>query len=620
MLRFGTAGLRGPLQDGPDGMNVETVSRASAGIADWLRNRCLGGGLVIVGRDARHGSAEFAIAAEEVFAAAGFTVLPLPRPLPTPLVAYAVRALGAVAGVQITASHNPATDNGYKLYLDGGSQLVPPADAEIEKYIDAVSGAIPRTRAAESAPDPSILGLPATATVEDMGVEIVRRYLARVAELPEIIGGPIAPTRHGVASPSDPATAPTHTAAAENPVAELPLNIGGKVASAEQVTPTAPNRSPASAAGPTDPITAPTEDAAAPNPVTGTGTGNGNGTGTGTGTVGETSDSTITPVARADIRIALTAMHGVGGELATAALRAAGFGEVLVVAEQFAPDPDFPTVSFPNPEEPGASDLLLDLAGRLDADIAIALDPDADRCAVGVRGANGWRMLRGDETGVLLGDYVLRTAAPDSLVATTIVSSRLLSKLAPARGARYAETLTGFKWLARAGDGLAYAYEEAIGHCVDPTIVRDKDGISAAVVAADMVARLKAQGRTVFDVLDDFAIEFGVHAGDQISLRLADVTEAAAVVERLRVTPPVEIAGEKVTCTDMSQLRGRMRTDALLFEGDSLRVVIRPSGTEPKLKCYVEVVQPVATPDHLAAAKTAAAQQLSEVRAFCEKL
>ncbi|MFF2552467.1 phospho-sugar mutase [Nocardia sp. NPDC058058] len=515
MLRFGTAGLRGPLQEGPDGMNVDTVSQASAGIADWLRNRCLGGGLVIVGRDARHGSAEFALATAEVFAAAGFTVLELPRPLPTPIVAYAVRALGAVAGVQITASHNPATDNGYKLYLDGGSQLVPPADAEIERCIDTVTGTIPRKDAAATAPNPSILGLPAAATITDMGEEIVHRYLARVAELPGRIGG--------------------------------------------------------------------------------------------------SGD-------RADIRIALTAMHGVGGELATAALRAAGFGEVLVVSEQFAPDPDFPTVSFPNPEEPGASDRLLDLAERLDADIAIALDPDADRCAVGVRGSNGWRMLRGDETGVLLGDFVLRTAAPDSLVATTIVSSRLLSKLAPARGARYAETLTGFKWLARAGDGLVYAYEEAIGHCVDPSTVRDKDGISAAVLAADLIAQLKAQGRTVDDALDALAIEFGVHAGDQISLRLADAAEAAKVVERLRETPPAEIAGEKVTCVDMSQLRGQMRTDALVFEGDSLRVVIRPSGTEPKLKCYVEVVQPVPTPEDLPAAKATAAQQLSEIRAFCEKL
>ncbi|MTE11725.1 hypothetical protein GLP40_02835 [Nocardia sp. CT2-14] len=313
-------------------------------------------------------------------------------------------------------------------------------------------------------------------------------------------------------------------------------------------------------------------------------------------------------------------MHGVGGELAVAALRGAGFGEVLVVTEQFAPDPDFPTVAFPNPEEPGAADLLLDLAERVDADIAIALDPDADRCALGVRGPGGWRMLRGDETGVLLGDFVLRTAAPNSLVATTIVSSRLLSKLAPARGARYAETLTGFKWLARAGEGLVYAYEEAIGHCVDPAAVRDKDGISAAVLAADLAAQVKADGRTLLDVLDDLAVEFGVHAGDQVSLRLPNVSEAAAVVARLRERPPTEIAAEAVRCTDMSQLRGRMRTDALVFEGPTLRLVIRPSGTEPKLKCYLETFAPVADRAGLPDAKAAAAQRLSEIRKFCEKL
>lgn len=515
MLRFGTAGLRGPLQDGPDGMNVDTVSRASAGIAAWLRDRCLGGGLVIVGRDARHGSADFATATAEVFAAAGFSVLELPRPLPTPVVAFAVRELGAVAGIQITASHNPATDNGYKVYLDGGSQLIPPADAEIERHIEAVRDPIPRTGPTPSAPNPAILGLPADTSVAAMGEEIVRRYLARVTQLPNLIGG---------------------------------------------------------------------------------------------------------PAPRTPIRIALTAMHGVGGELAVQSLREAGFGDVHVVSEQFAPDPDFPTVSFPNPEEPGASDLLLALAERVGADIAIALDPDADRCAVGVPGAPGWRMLRGDETGVLLGDFVLRTAAPDSLVATTIVSSRLLSKLAPARGARYAETLTGFKWLARAGDGLAYAYEEAIGHCVDPTAVRDKDGISAAVIAADLVAQSKAAGRTLDDLLDDLAVEFGVHAGGQVSLRLADAVEAAGVVERLRADPPAEIAGEKVVCTDMSQVRGKMRTDALVFEGPALRVVVRPSGTEPKLKCYLEAIVPVGSRSELSSARATAAHILSDSRSFCEKL
>ncbi|MGV9616090.1 phospho-sugar mutase [Nocardia xishanensis] len=497
MLRFGTAGLRGPLRDGPDGMNVTTVSRATAGVVDWLRGRCLGGGRVVVGRDARHGSADFAAAVAEIFAAAGFPVTLLPGAVPTPVVAYAVRELGAVAGVQITASHNPPADNGYKLYLDGGSQLIAPADTEIERCIEAVGEPIPRVHVAES---------------DD---ELVRRYLARVARLPELVGGP----------------------------------------------------------GP-----------------------------------------------RADVRIALTPLHGVGGEIAVRALAAAGFSDVHVVAEQFAPDPDFPTVAFPNPEEPGAADLLLALAQRVDADVAIALDPDADRCAVGVPGPDGWRMLRGDETGVLLGDCVLRTAPPDSLVATTIVSSRLLSKLAQARGARYAETLTGFKWLARAGDGLVYAYEEAIGHCVDPAAVRDKDGISAAVLTADLVARLKTARRTLLDELDDLAVEFGLHAGDQVALRLADADAAAAVVERLRADPPGEIAGEPMKYADLLQARGRMRTDALVFEGAGARVVIRPSGTEPKLKCYLEVVEPVADRAGLPAARSAAAQRLSALSEFCRAL
>ncbi|WP_431964380.1 phospho-sugar mutase [Nocardia sp. bgisy134] len=497
MLRFGTAGLRGPLREGPDGMNVATVSRATAGVVDWLRGRCLGGGRVVVGRDARHGSADFAAAVAEIFAAAGFPVTLLPGAVPTPVVAYAVRELGAVAGVQITASHNPPADNGYKLYLDGGSQLIAPADTEIERCIEAVGEPIPRVPVTES---------------DD---ELVHRYLARVARLPELVGG---------------------------------------------------------------------------------------------------------PGARADVRIALTPLHGVGGEVAVRALAAAGFPDVHVVAEQFAPDPDFPTVAFPNPEEPGAADRLLALAERVGADVAIALDPDADRCAVGVPGPDGWRMLRGDETGVLLGDCVLRTAPPDALVATTIVSSRLLSKLAQARGARYAETLTGFKWLARAGDGLAYAYEEAIGHCVDPAAVRDKDGISAAVLTADLVARLKAERRTLLDELDDLAVEFGLHAGDQVALRLADADAAAAVVERLRADPPGEIAGEPMKYADLLRARGRMRTDALVFEGTGSRVVIRPSGTEPKLKCYLEVVEPVTDRAGLPAARSAAAQRLSTLAEFCRAL
>ncbi|WP_024802386.1 phospho-sugar mutase [Nocardia sp. BMG51109] len=533
MLRFGTAGLRGPLRDGPDGMNVETVARATAGLAGWLRDRCLGGGLVVVGRDARHGSAEFATVTAEVLAAAGFSVLSLPRPLPTPVLAFAVREVGAVAGVQITASHNPAGDNGYKVYLEGGRQLVPPSDAEIERCIEAVREPIPRADPGPTAPGPTALTLSVGATVTDMGEEIVRRYLARVASLPHVLGGP-------------------------DTGAGLPVS------------------------------TARTADRGTAR--------------------------------RGDLRIALTPMHGVGGEPAVTALHAAGFTDVHVVVEQFAPDPDFPTVPFPNPEEPGAADLLLELAERVGADIAVALDPDADRCAIGVPGPDGWRMLRGDHTGVLLADYVLRTAPPDALVATTVVSSRLLRELAPARGARYAETLTGFKWLARAGEGLVYAYEEAIGHCVDPASVRDKDGVSAAVAAADLMARLRAAGQHPLDILDDYALRFGLHAGDQVSVRLAGQDAAADVVARLRDTPPEMIAGTPVTCTDLAQARGGLRTDALIFEGESQRIVIRPSGTEPKLKCYLEVVQPVSSAAALADAKRAAAQRLSELREYCEKL
>ncbi|MGW5386825.1 phospho-sugar mutase [Nocardia sp. NPDC003963] len=497
MLTFGTAGLRGPVAPGPDGMNEITVARATAGLAAWLRDRCLGGGRVVVGRDARHGSVEFAEVTAEVLAAAGFTVIRLPEPLPTPVTAFAVRESGAVAGVQITASHNPPADNGYKVFVDGGAQLAPPADTEIEQRITAVTEPIDRSPVAIS------------------GDAVLARYLARVAQLPNLIGG-----------------------------------------------------------------------------------------------AGE----------RAGIRIALTPMHGVGGATAVQALSSAGFTDIHTVAEQFAPDPDFPTVAFPNPEEPGAADLLLRSAERVDADLAVALDPDADRCALGVPTPDGWRMLRGDETGVLLADDVLRTAAPDALVATTIVSSRLLSRLAPARGARYAETLTGFKWLARAGDGLVYAYEEAIGHCVDPATVRDKDGVSAAVLAADLVARLRARGRTLNDELDDLAVEFGVHAGDQVSLRLPDQRAAAEVVNALRAAPPRTLAGTAVEYTDMSASRGRMRTDALVFTGAGLRMVVRPSGTEPKLKCYLEVIHEVSGPGALRTGRATAREQLSELRDYCHTL
>lgn len=481
-LRFGTAGLRGPVRAGPAGMNVAVVTRATAGLAAWLA-RDGQHGTVVVGRDARHGSDAFATAAAGVLAGAGFTVHVLPAPLPTPLLAFAVRTLGAVAGVQVTASHNPATDNGYKVYLADGAQLAPPSDAGIEAAITAAP-------AAYAVP----LGEPGSV------VDVRPAYLDRAARLPR-------------------------------------------------------------------------------------------------GT------------ARA-LRIALTPLHGVGGETAVLALRRAGFTDVRVVTSQAAPDPDFPTVALPNPEEPGAIDAVLALAADVGADLAIALDPDADRCAlavpVGSTGPVGWRQLSGDEIGVLLGDHLLRSGGySDPLVATTVVSSSMLRAVAAAYGARWVETLTGFKWIVRGGPGLVYGYEEAIGFCVDPDAVRDKDGIGAAVLACDLAATLKAAGTGLPGRLDELAAVHGVHATQGLSLRL-DPAARDAVVARLRADPP---AGWAPTLP---------APDVLVLRRDGERLVIRPSGTEPKLKAYLEVVEPPG-PDVPAARARAAARiaaLLGEVEAL----
>ncbi|WP_184451141.1 phospho-sugar mutase [Actinoalloteichus hoggarensis] len=494
-LTFGTAGLRGPLRAGPNGMNRSVVVRATAGLAHWLTRQGHGGGVVVVGRDARHGSAEFAEDAAGVLAAAGFDARVLSRPLPTPVLAYAVRALGAVAGVQVTASHNPPQDNGYKVYLGDGTQIVPPADREIEAAIEAAPAAISVPRRA------------ASGVVDD---SVVQDYLAAASAV----------TRPGP---------PRALTGAES----VPGAGGGTFA-----------------------------------------------------------------VDRAGLRIAATPLHGVGGESLVAALRSAGFTDVRVVAEQAVPDPDFPTVSFPNPEEPGTVDALLALAEECSADLAVALDPDADRCALGARGRDGvWRMLRGDETGVLLAHHLLttldRTARPDPLVATTIVSSSQLKAMAAAHGVRYDETLTGFKWLVRSGDGagtgLVYAYEEALGHCVAPDQVRDKDGISAAVLAADLTAWLRAGGRDLWDVLDELAISHGVHLTEQLSVRLPEVAAGTRVMRRLRTETPTALAGVDVEAEDLLP-----RSDVMVLRGAGLRVVVRPSGTEPKVKAYLEVVEPVA--------------------------
>nr|WP_243795507.1 phospho-sugar mutase [Saccharopolyspora gloriosae] len=493
---FGTAGLRGTVRAGANGMNRAVVVRTTAGVAQWLTEQGHRGGIVVVGRDARHGSREFAEDAAGVFAAAGFDVRVLPEPLPTPVLAHSARALHAVAGVQITASHNPPQDNGYKLYLAGGTQLIGPADTEIEQHIQ-------RTPAANAVPRQRTWSVHERALAD---------YLAPVATLPR----------------------------------------------------------------------------------------------------GE---------ART-LRVAATALHGVGAGPLRRALEAAGFTDVHWVAEQSEPDPDFPTVGFPNPEEPGATDLLLALAADTSADLAIALDPDADRCALGIREPDGWRMLRGDETGVLLGEHILstldRATAPDALVATTIVSATMLRSIAARHGVRYDETLTGFKWLVRSGDGsgtgLVYAYEEALGHCVDPDRVRDKDGISAAVLACDLAATRKARGSGLPELLDELSAEHGVHRTGQVSVRVTDLGVIAETMRRLRADPPSTLIGTPVSVQDLLP-----QTDALLITADDgLRLVIRPSGTEPKLKCYFQVVEP--SDQNLTAAEQRADERLATLEAAVSDL
>jgi phosphomannomutase len=490
-LSFGTAGLRGPLRAGPTGMNLAVVLRATCGVAAVLKNRALGGSNVLVGRDARRGSRGFAQATAEVLAANGFTVTLLPGALPTPVLAYGVRRTGAAAGIQITASHNPASDNGYKVYFDGGMQIVSPTDREIEAAIAAAPPAdqIPRT------------------PIDPSGGNLVDEYIARAARVRRATG---------------------------------------------------------------------------------------------------------------NARIALTPLHGAGGAIAIEVLHRAGFDDVHTVASQFAPDPDFPTTPFPNPEEPGVVDALLALAADVIADIAIALDPDADRCAVGIPTPVGWRMLTGDETGWLLGEYILSHARHPVTVASTVVSSRMMAAIAASHGARHIETPTGFKWLARAaGDDLVYAYEEAIGHCVDPAAVRDKDGISAAVLCCDLVAALAAQGRSVLDELDVLARRHGVHMTSSITARTGD---AGQLMARLRAQPPTFLAGFPLTVEDLLAHRGQAhcgRTDALIFTGcdgrSTLRLAVRPSGTEPKIKGYIEIRHPVT--DDLAGARAAAADLTAKVQA-----
>ncbi|MEO3808808.1 phospho-sugar mutase [Sphaerisporangium sp. B11E5] len=498
-LEFGTAGLRGELGAGPNRMNRVTVMRAAAGLAARLG----AGRHVVIGYDARHMSSTFARDSAAVLTGAGLRVSLMAEHWPTPVLAFAVRHLGADAGVMVTASHNPPRDNGYKVYWGDGAQIVPPLDTEISAAIDAV-GAVDR--------------LPLGSSWETLtDGAIVEPYLAAVSSLP----------------------------------------LGS---------------------------------------------------------------------AR-DLKVVYTPMHGVGGELLLRAFATAGFAEPMPVEAQFAPDPDFPTVAFPNPEEPGAMDLALDLASRSGADLIIANDPDADRCAVGIPVPDGFRMLTGDEVGGLLGEYVItHTTAPDRLVAASIVSSSLLGKIAADHGVRHTETLTGFKWIVKAGPGMVFGYEEALGYSVgsDQGLpVRDKDGIGAALTVAALAASAKAEGRTLADLLDDQAVRYGLHATSPLSVRVADLSLITEAMSRLRATPPARLAGRAVLSSDdlSTGSPGLPPTDGLRYSlsGDA-RVIIRPSGTEPKLKCYLEVIVPVPTRDDVPTARTQAAHDLDTLKADLARL
>ena len=491
-LQFGTAGLRGRLGPGSNRMNRVVVARAAAGLAAYLR--ASGGTSVVIGYDARRNSDVFAADTARIMAGAGITAMVLPSALPTPVLAFAIRELGCDAGVMVTASHNPPDDNGYKVYLGDGSQIVPPADAQISDCIAAVG---------------PLASIPQSDEYRILDGAVLDSYVARAVSL---------------------------------------LDDGPREVSA-----------------------------------------------------------------------VYTAMHGVGGEVFMRAATGAGFPAPAKVAAQFAPDGRFPTVKFPNPEEPGAMDLALADARSLGADVIIANDPDADRSAAGIRYHGDYRMLTGDEVGALLGWWIAergrRSGSPATGVyAQSIVSGTLLERIATDAGLGYATTLTGFKWISKVPD-LRFGYEEALGYCCDPTAVKDKDGITASLLMLEMVAALKAQGRGIQDVLDDLAGKFGLYATSQLSVRVSDIALIADAMSRLRADPPTSLGGRTVVRMDDLEkgVDGLPPTDGLRFTLNDARVIIRPSGTEPKLKCYLQVVVPV-TGD-IAQARATADAELAALRA-----
>jgi phosphomannomutase len=472
-LQFGTAGLRGPIRPGPSGMNRAVVARTAAGIAAYMKERNLSS--VVIGRDARYGSEDYTIETAEIMSGAGMKVFILPRPLPTPVLAFATVELGCDVGIMVTASHNPPQDNGYKVYLGGtvdgidyrGSQIVSTTDTSIAQKIDEIT---------------SLKSQPRSTEWTVLGEEVIEKYIKQTASL-------------------------------------------------------------------------------ASNPGT--------------------------------LRIVYSAMHGVGTETLQRVFHKAGFLSPILVESQALPDPDFPTVAFPNPEEPGAIDLSLETAKAFDADLVIANDPDADRCAAAVNDPEaGWRMLRGDELGAIFAESIARKKGSGKF-ANSIVSSSVVKKIAEHHKIEFNETLTGFKWISKI-KGLTFGYEEALGYAVDPGTVNDKDGISAAIELAQIATDLAAEGKTLLDLLNEIWSRHGFHATEQISIRLTDLSKVAVILGGLRNNPPQEIAGRAVTSIDDLALPtdGLPPTDGLrIWLAGGVRIIIRPSGTEAKMKCYIEVIE-----------------------------
>jgi phosphomannomutase len=512
-LEFGTAGIRGVLGAGPMCMNRVVVREVSAGLADYLLAQDPGAAErgVIIGRDARRGSEVFAEDAARVFLGKGLRVYLFRGVVPTPVAAFGVLAVGAAAGVMVTASHNPPEYNGYKVYWGNGAQIIPPHDA-------GIAAAIGRVGRTDELALPELDTERAAGRLIDVGEELVRRYLDGVRAL------------------------------AVHP------------------------------------------DAATRHPIT----------------------------------IAYTALHGVGSRFVEAAMAGAGFTAVHSEPSQREPDGAFPTVRFPNPEEKGAMDRVLALATSVEADLVLANDPDADRLAVAIPDGDGYRMLSGDQIGVLLADYLLSEGPQDDrMVATTIVSSQLLGQMACELGVAFQQTLTGFKWIANTALAqsarFVMGYEEALGYTCGE-LVRDKDGVSAAVMFAELTAVARARGETVGDRLDSIYRRFGLYLTEQVSLTRpgADgLREIAAIMKAARTRPPTDVGGRRVTehhdlATGALDLPP---SDVLIFYLDGgQRVIMRPSGTEPKLKCYYEVREPVADGEAIDAAIARARAQLDALR------